>query len=48
LHFKTDDMQIAGDRFREIRGIRGGFAGHEFHELTRISFSAFLGQFTAA
>src|SRR5437773_11001630 len=23
-------------RFREIRGIRGGFMGHEFHELTRI------------
>ena len=24
------------DRFREIREIRGGFAGHEFHELARI------------
>ena len=32
----------------EIRGIRGGFFGHEFHELTRIKFSTASAEFTAA
>jgi len=36
--FQRDDIQNRSDRFRDIRGIRGGFAGHEFHELTRIEF----------